>query len=198
MRSLTAVLLLVLLVAGPARAQQAPEAVVEGFCNTLLAAMKGGSAMGFAGRQQLLAPVIQRDFAIPEMTRLAIGPFAARLPADQVARIADAFARWTVATYASQFNTWGGESFEVGTPHPSTGDAVQVPTRIIFPTGEPTRLDYVLRPLGGRWQVVDILAEGTISQLAVRRSEFVGALRSGGPDGLVNALGRKTRDLASR
>jgi phospholipid transport system substrate-binding protein len=197
MRTLIALLMMVLL-AAPAQAQDDPAAVVQGICDTLLAVMKGGKAMGFSGREKLVAPMVARDFAIPEMTRLAIGPFATRLPPEQVARIAEAFGRWTVATYADQFDDWQGERFEVGTARPSAGDAMEVPSRIITTTGEPVELDYVMRHLDGRWKVVDVLAKGSVSQLAVRRSEFVGALRAGGPDGLVAALDRKSKDLAGR
>ncbi len=43
----------------------------------------------------------------------------------------------------------------------------------------------------GRWQIDDIYLDGTISQLAVRRSEFLSILQNQGANGLIPALSRK-------
>jgi phospholipid transport system substrate-binding protein len=43
----------------------------------------------------------------------------------------------------------------------------------------------------GSWQISDVYLDGTISQLAIQRSEFYSILRREGVDGLVMALNRK-------
>jgi hypothetical protein len=43
--------------------------------------------------------------------------------------------------------------------------------------------------------VVDVYLNGTISELAVHRSEFTAILKRSGPEGLIMALERKTQDL---
>jgi phospholipid transport system substrate-binding protein len=47
----------------------------------------------------------------------------------------------------------------------------------------------------GAWKVIDIYLEGTISQLAARRSEFVSVLQRDGADGLVELIERRTAAL---
>ena len=44
------------------------------FYDTLLAVMKEGPKLGFAGRRDTLAPAIRRAFDLPLMTRLTVGP----------------------------------------------------------------------------------------------------------------------------
>jgi phospholipid transport system substrate-binding protein len=52
-------------------------------------------------------------------------------------------------------------------------------------------LNYLVRQNRGSWQISDVYLDGTISQLAVQRSEFSSVLRREGVDGLVMALNRK-------
>jgi phospholipid transport system substrate-binding protein len=46
------------------------------------------------------------------------------------------------------------------------------------------------------WKIVDVLAGGSISRVAVQRSDFRGLLASGGGDALLASLQRKTADLS--
>ena len=49
----------------------------------------------------------------------------------------------------------------------------------------------------GSWRISDVYLDGTISQLAVHRSEFHSILQREGVDGLVMALNRKVDLLQS-
>jgi phospholipid transport system substrate-binding protein len=44
--------------------------------------------------------------------------------------------------------------------------------------------------------VVDVLLDGTISRVAVQRSDFRGTLAHGGVPALIASLERKVRDMA--
>ena len=54
--------------------------------------------------------------------------------------------------------------------------------------GDPVAFNYLMRNVGGDWKAEDVYLDGTISQLAVRRSEFTAILSSEGPDGLLTKL----------
>ncbi len=178
----------------PAMAQEAP---VEKLHASLLEVMKVGPELGFAGRAQALEPVVAEVFDLPGMTRAAIGTQAARMSPGELDRLTEAFRRYTIANYARQFASWDGERFETGAPAPAHGGGQLVPTRIIPATGEPARLTYLMRERDGSWRINDILLDGTISQLAVRRSEFQAALKQGGASGLLSLLERRTAALAA-
>jgi phospholipid transport system substrate-binding protein len=61
---------------------------------------------------------------------------------------------------------------------------------------KPIDFNYIMRQDGGAWQILDILLDGTISQLAARRSEFTSIIGREGVDGLVVALEKKILELA--
>jgi phospholipid transport system substrate-binding protein len=191
-----AVLLAFGLIAQSAAAAPDPQEIVRGFYQVLLSNMKSGRMLGQAGRYARLAPLVDRDFDIPSMTRLAVGPYWPTLnPAEQQQLVA-AFAHYVAATYADQFDTYSGEQLMVDGERPYGAD-VMVQTRIVKSNGESTRLDYRMHQNQGMWQIFDVYLDGTISQLAVHRSEFHSILEREGVGGLVVALNRKVDLLSS-
>jgi phospholipid transport system substrate-binding protein len=173
-----------------------PQDSVRSFYGVLLGTMRDGRTLGQSGRYGRLAPVVDRTFDIPMMTRLAIGPTWATLPPTQQQQLLGAFAHYVAATYADRFDTYSGEQLQVAGERPS-GTDVMVQTRIVKSNGEATRLDYLMRQDQGSWRISDVYLDGTISQLAVHRSEFHSILQREGVDGLVMALNRKVDLLRS-
>jgi phospholipid transport system substrate-binding protein len=172
------------------------QGVVSGFYGVLLSNMKDGRMLGESGRYARLAPVINATFDIPYMTRLAVGPYWETINPAQQQQLVAAFAHYVAATYADQFDSYSGQQLQVEGERPYGGD-VMVQTRIVKSDGEKTRLDYRLHQNQGVWQIVDVYLDGSISQLAVHRSEFHSILQRDGVDGLVVALNRKTDLLSS-
>jgi phospholipid transport system substrate-binding protein len=167
-----------------------PQDTVRSFYGVLLGTMRDGRTLGQSGRYARLEPVVDRTFDIPSMTRLAIGPAWTALPAAQQQQLMAAFAHYVAATYADRFESYSGEQLEVTGERPNGADVV-VQTRIVKPDGETTRLDYLIRQDQGGWRISDVFLDGSISQLAVHRSEFRSILQREGVDGLVMALNRK-------
>jgi phospholipid transport system substrate-binding protein len=185
------------LIAGRAAAIAAgPQDNVRSFYATLLTTMKDGGVLGQSGRYAKLAPVVDRVFDVPLMTRLAIGSFWEALPAARRQQLTEAFQHYVAATYADRFDSWSGEQLEVIGERPYNADVI-VQTKIVKPNGEATTLNYLMRQNEGSWQISDVYLDGTISQLAVQRSEFSSILRREGIEGLVMTLNRKV-DLLSR
>jgi phospholipid transport system substrate-binding protein len=167
-------------------------APVRAFYDALLDVMKRAKALGIKGRYGTLAPVIEQTFDLPAMTRIAVGPRWTSIPKEQQAALVDAFSRMTIATYASRFDGYSGERFEVGSDVDARGSGSVVHTRIVQPKGEPVALNYLMRKAGGRWKAVDVYLTGTISELATRRSEFNSILDAGGPQALIGSLRQQT------
>jgi len=130
------------------------------------------------------------------MARLAVGPSWETLSPAQQQRLTDAFGNYVSATYADRFDTYSGEQLEVTGERPYGSD-VMVQTKIVKSDGETMILNYLMRQNRGDWQISDVYLDGTISQLAVQRSEFNSILRREGVDGLVMALNRKVDLLRS-
>jgi len=173
-----------------------PQETVRSFYGALLANMKDGRMLGEGGRYARLAPVTDRTFDILAMTRLAIGPSWAKLSPSQQQQLVAAFAHYVAATYADQFDSYSGEQLEVIGTRPYGAD-ILVQTHIVKANGDKTRLDYLMRQDQGVWRISDVYLDGSISQLAVHRSEFHSILQREGVDGLVVALNRKVDLLRS-
>ncbi|MBV8454112.1 MAG: ABC transporter substrate-binding protein [Deltaproteobacteria bacterium] len=181
------------------RAQALPvdaQSNVQGFYDVLLSTMKNGRVLGQSERYARLAPVVAQVFDVPYMTRLAVGPAWASLSPAQQQQLVDAFRHYIAATYADRFDSYSGEQLQVTGEQPYQADVI-VKTKIIKADGEDTTLNYLMRQNQGTWQIADVYLDGTISQLAVQRSEFSSILRREGVDGLVMALNQKV-DLLSR
>ena len=189
-----------LLAAGPltqeAVAAADPQGVVRDFYGVLVSNMKEGRMLGESGRYARLAPVVNSAFDVPSMTRLAIGPSWASLTPAQQQQVMAAFAHYVAATYADQFDSYNGEQLQVTGERPYGSD-IMAQTKIVKSNGEATRLDYLMRQEQGGWRISDVFLDGTISQLAVHRSEFHSILQREGVDGLVMALNRKVDLLRS-
>ncbi|HYI81643.1 MAG TPA: ABC transporter substrate-binding protein [Acetobacteraceae bacterium] len=172
-----------------------PAAVVEGFHAALLDAMRNARALGPRGRERRLRPAMQAAFDLPAMTRIAVGPPWTALAEGERQALVSAFSDWVVATYANRFDGYAGESFaSEGESALQNGDRL-VRTQLLRPNDAPVRLNYLLRGGEGRWRVVDIYLDGTVSELATRRAEFTTLLREGGAERLVAELRRRTGAL---
>jgi phospholipid transport system substrate-binding protein len=167
-----------------------PQDIVRGLYRVLFTNMRDGRTLGASGRLARLAPVVDRIFDIPAMTQLAVGSSWTNFNPTEQQRLIDAFRHYVAATYADQFDTYSGEQLQVTGERPH-GAGVVVQTRIVKSNGDATRLDYLTRQDQGGPRISDVYLDGSISQLAVHRSEFHSILQREGIDGLVLALNRK-------
>jgi phospholipid transport system substrate-binding protein len=165
-------------------------ATVQGLYSNLLATMRNGSTLGSSGRYAQLAPVIRRSFDLPYMARLAFGPGWSSLTPQQQQQVAESYGRYLSAVYADRFDSYHGQRLDV-TGQQQNPYGLLVTSRIVKSDGEPVEVDYLMRNNGGNWLIADIYLDGTISEVATHRSEFVDILRGQGVDGLLAALNRK-------
>lgn len=197
MRILLPSLLAATIIAVPVQAQGADpaRAPVEALSNGLIGIMKGGAKLGFAGRAAQIAPVIDRSFDLPLMTRLAVGAaWNEATPADRTALQA-AFRRLTINEYAGNFDGWSGEAIKVDPAVDVRGTDRLVKTTLTAPREAPVAIAYRLRESGGEWKIIDVFFKN-VSQLTTRRADFAATLSKGGVHalvGYVNALADKAR-----
>lgn len=175
-----------------------PAAPVHQLNDALLDVMKQGDKLDIQGREAKLKPVIASAYDMPAVTKATLGVAANKLSPEDLAKLSDAYAHLSVATYADQFTKFNGERFEVGQPHPGANGATVVPSFIVGSDGNRTAIDYVMHEDGGKWGIVDVLFNGSISQIAVRRSELVPIFRQQGLQGLIDALDKKTQAMEKK
>ncbi len=158
--------------------------------------MKAGSNTPFQQRFDLLGPVIDQAFDLPAILQESVGASWETLPPEQQTMLAGAFRRYTVASYVNSFDNYTGQRFEISPATRSVGSDQVVQTKIIPKKGDSHELDYVMRETSDGWRVVDVLADGSISRVAVQRSDFRRLLTRGGAQALAESLRTKSANLS--
>ena len=171
--------------------------VVEGLHAAMLDAMKQGQQLGFDGRLKRLEPAIASRYDFAFIAEKSVGLAWKDFDAEQRAKLVDAISRLAYATYSARMSDFGGERFEtLGTEGASQG-TVLVHTRIVDANGGKVPLDYRLRETPDGPRIVDVFYDGTVSELAMRRSEYSSLLKKGGFEALMAALEKKIGEQAT-
>ena len=184
----------------PAAAQAAavsgPAEAVASFETQLLAVMKASSGSSFVQRFQMLAPAVEKTFDLETILRNSVGFQWATMSAEQKQKLLATFRRYTIASWVANFSSWSGQQFKVSTELRHVANEVVVPSYLVPQNGSPTNLSFVMKQGPSGWQVVDVLAQGSISRVAVQRSDFRSVLASGGVPALVASLQNKIASLS--
>ena len=181
-----------------AAAKTVPEATIETFHAGLLDIMKHADELGIQGRIDRLAPLMADTFDLDFMASKTVGRHWRKLSEEEQANWVDLFTRFTTANYAGRFTGFTGEEFiTVGTEDAPRGTRV-VMTKIVIPDDKDVQLNYRMIERDGRWKVIDVFLNGTVSELALRRSEYSSALKRDGFASLLNSVEEKIEDLKSK
>ena len=183
--------------AGAARADDQADAVavVETLHDALLSAMQQADELGYAGRHDLLAPVLGDSFDFQTIARIVLGRYRRDLGDDEMSAFMAAFERLSAATYASRFSGFDGERFETGAVEPQRSTLL-VKTLLYTSDDEPVHLDYVLRASDDGWRIINVIAEG-VSDLSLKRAEYTAVIKADGFDGLLTVLEDKISRIAA-
>jgi phospholipid transport system substrate-binding protein len=171
-----------------------PTDVIRQFYAELQNVMQHASTLGARGRYQKLEPIVLHMFDVPYMARLSIGPSWSKLMPDQKRRAAQAYGRYLTALYATRFDGYSGERFEI-LGEQQIKHATMIKTRIVKSNGEPVSINFVMHDNDIAWQARDVYLDSAISEVATRRSEFAALLRTSGIDALIASLNKKADDL---
>ena len=183
---------------GPSRAQGPdPRQAVTELYDALRAATRMGPATPFKLRFDRLAGTIDRVFDLDAILRASVGLRWSALNDAQKQALFSVFRAFTIASYTANFDKDGGEKFEVLPETKASGADQIVQTKLIPDGGDPVRIDYVMRAANPGWRVTDVLFEGSISRVAVQRSDFRALLASGDPTPLIDSLKKKVADLSA-
>lgn len=184
-------------------AAQAPETpntaaaqTIEGLHVDLLSVMKDAEGLGYAGREQKLAKSVPNHFDVEFMARKSLGRYWSRADEADRARYLETFERFMVANYAGRFDGYSGQSFVIDGQKPADLGTVLVQTHLVNPGDDNVELKYRLRPVDEKWKIIDVFLDGTVSELALRYSEFVSIVKRENLAALIAALDERIAKLA--
>jgi phospholipid transport system substrate-binding protein len=168
---------------------------LHNFYTALEATMRTGRTTPFPQRFDALAPVVDQVFDLETVLKVSVGLRWDSMTPDAQTRLLKAHRQFTVATYVASFDRYDGERFQI-LPGVRDAGANRIVGTEITNRDRHLRLDYVMRDDQGTWRAVDVLLEGSISRVAVQRSDFRKILASGDPNALTASLRLKIADLS--
>ncbi len=189
--------LMVLLAPTAAFAQSPASAPVEAINQGILAVMHAGRSTSFAQRMRMMTAVVQAAFDLPRILGSSVGLRFAAFPSPVQDELLDVFTQFTVASYVANFDDYNGERLDIlpDTRHVGNDEVVQ--TRLVQASGDVLKLDYVVSRDSGSWKIIDVLLNGSISRVAVQRSDFRALLGGGEAGPLITSLRSKVIRLAA-
>lgn len=182
--------------AAVAQSDEALDQPLQGLYDGLTAAMKAGAAVPFSSRFDRLAPAVDGAFDLATVLKVSVGLRWNGMDPDVRDKLSKAFRRFTIATYVANFDKYNGEVFTI-LPGSREEGADRIVATEMAGAGQKVRLDYVMRAEADNWRAVDVLLEGTISRVAVQRSDFRKILAAGDAPALIADLNRKVVDLSN-
>jgi phospholipid transport system substrate-binding protein len=169
---------------------------IEQLDTGLLQAMKAGKTAPFRQRYDQLAPFVTRAVDLDFILQSGVGAGWAALPADQKAALKAAFQHYSIATYVSNFDEFGGERFDLLPPAADADPVVKVKIVPGKPGDDIHTLAYTMRQTADGWKATDVRADGMISQVAAQQEQIRSLVKSGGAAGLLARLQQKTVELS--
>ena len=172
-----------------------PAKTIETFHAGLIDIMKHAKELGIQGRIDELTPLMKETFDLDFMASKAVGRHWRKLSDEDKKRWIEAFTRFTTANYAGRFTGYTGEKFVTKSIEEAPRNTRMVMTEIIVPDDKNVQLNYRLIERDGKWKVIDVFLDGTVSELALRRSEYSSALKRNGFEQLLASVETKIKDL---
>jgi phospholipid transport system substrate-binding protein len=173
-----------------------PEAArkpIEALYAVLVECLKNADALGLEGRRAKIAPAVEAGYDLPFMAEKILGRHWRTLSEADRARWTKTFGGLTIATYAERMTGFTGQVFEVLKVEPSQRGTAVVYSQVVTPNETPIAINYRMRPDGESWRIIDVYLNGTVSELALRRSEYAAVLQRDGFEKLVASIDEKIR-----
>jgi phospholipid transport system substrate-binding protein len=174
-------------VVGPAVAAD-PAQIVQRTAQQVIEIVKTKTG---ADRQAAILGVLQANFDMPAMARVALGTHWNTATEQERARFLKAVATAEAKAYSERFGQYGGQTLTIGKVTPRTNGAIIVDSRLNQTSGQPIKLEWEVR--GDR--ITDVKVEG-VSMVMTRRSDFNSYIQNHG--GKVEPLVSELEARAAR
>jgi len=188
--ALSALLSLALLFAGPALADPAADArsAMQGTIDEVLKVLRGpGSDEQQRAQIETLA---KQRFDFTTMSKLVLKRDWKRFSAPEQTEFVTQFTEYLSASYGTRISRYKNEQVAtLGARNEGNGD-VTVQTAIKGGQFDGATVDYRMRLLSGKWQVIDVVIEG-ISLVSNFRQQFADVIAKGGPKELLRRIKEK-------
>jgi len=164
--------------------------VVQGFQSELLNVMQQGDKLNFEQRFEQLKPAVIKTHDLAKITRIIVSKEWKNLKKEQKQELIQKFSTLSIASYAHYFDGFSGQSFKVESVKQLSPVQIYVHTFLVLPDDKDVSMDYLLKKRGEDWRIINIITNG-VSDLALKRSEYVAVIRKSGFDVLITEISAK-------
>lgn len=189
------------LVAAPAAAAEAPDALVKRISNEVIDSVKADKDIQAGNRSKIMELVNAKILPYVDaekMTQQAAGRHWRAATPEQKQKLTKEFRDLLVYTYAGALSTIKNETVEFkpmrGAP---TDTDVEVRSQVNVSRGEPITLNYRLSNDKGSWKIYDVNVLGAWL-VQTYTSTFNSEIGKSGIDGLIKRLADRNAQLASK
>ncbi|BCG62611.1 MAG: phospholipid transport system substrate-binding protein [Methyloprofundus sp.] len=170
--------------------------VVEGFQAELLNVMQQGDKLSFEQRFEQLKPVVIKTHNLTKITRIVVSKEWRKLTKEQKKILVRKFSVLSITSYAHYFKNFSGESFTVESVKQLSPAQIYVHTFLVLPDDKDVSMDYLLKKSGDNWRIINIITNG-VSDLALKRSEYVAVIKKSGFDALIMEISAKIEKFSN-
>jgi len=193
-KALLRLLFPVLLVPAALAQELAPDALVKGISDEVIAVIRQDSAIQAGDPRKIHALVdakVLPHFNFRRTTQIAMGQSWRRATPEQQEQLVGQFKLLLVRTYSGALASYRNQAIEFRPLRAKPGET-EVTVRSVIKQGgtAPIAIDYDLEKTGSGWKIFDIRVDG-ISLAANYRSAFAEEIRNSGIDGLIRLLAAK-------
>ena len=135
----------------------------------------------------LIDDVIKNSYDLEKMGKMIIGVDWKQMDTNTKKEFINVFKRFISVNYLRRFNKITDLSFEHQTVT-NIEDKFKLARVILTADNEKIKIDYLLGFKNEKWKIFDVLLDGSISEIATKKSDFKKIIREEGVDGLLKNL----------
>lgn len=182
----------------PPSVAQARDVVVAVQASALEVARLGES-LDYEARRAQLMEVGAANFDLPRMARLSYGPGWPDLEPDQQSLWLDTFVLFRFSANAKTHTKYRGQVYRLRGYERVSDETVLIRTALRYPDRAlEITIDYrVIRTEAG-WKIIDRYSPPSVSEIAMRRSEYRTVLEKEGFEGLILDMERRIEGYSAR
>lgn len=190
-RHFTRCLILLVLVVHTRQALSEPAAdVVNELQQGIVSILQSSDNVSFSWRYESFRKLVDRTHDMAFISRLTVHRAWPSLTETQQSELIERLARLSAATYASRFRSYSKQQFQILGEHEQARGNKLVKAQLVTLDGKQVSFEYLLHKVNDDWLIVNIIVDG-VSDLALKRAEYSGYVRSGGYDELIQSLDRQ-------
>ena len=140
----------------------------------------------------LIDDVIKNSYDLEKMGKMIIGVDWKQMDTNTQKEFTNVFKRFISVNYLRRFNKINDLSFEHQTVT-DIEDKFKLARVILTADNEKIKIDYLLGFKNEKWKIFDVLIDGSISEVATKKSDFKKIIKEEGVSGLIKNLRIRNR-----